>query len=55
MDQSTYPPLIMPSINYDADNHTMDRSFLTAKVSDLVAELTLDEIRELLTTQGWWQ
>ena len=45
----------MPSINYDADNYKMDRSFLTASVPDLVEQLTLDEKRELLITQGWWQ
>jgi hypothetical protein len=45
----------MPTIDYDADNHKMDRSFLKASIPELVGQLNLDEKRELIATQGWWQ
>lgn len=39
----------------DEINHTLDRSFISANVPELVRKLTLDEKRSLLTADGWWQ
>lgn len=39
----------------DHVNHTLDRSFLSANVAELVEQLTLKEKVQLLAGDGWWQ
>lgn len=39
----------------DSINHTLDRSFLTADIDELVGKLTVKEKGQLLAGDGWWQ